>query len=154
MSRKLFIYNSVRCILYNEDYVEPAEKRDRQIYILIDVLKRVICSEQRVCCSNYRSSCVESRNDSSLSNAYSLLLHNLMQNTSIVRPHLVKLVYARYSQVCKNYCTSFQHHKPTLLFHNCRSIMNQETVCNKCISFLHGQVVDQLFSFSLYLCHS
>src|SRR5579875_2132311 len=46
MSRKLFIYNSVRCILYNEDYVEPAEKRDRQIYILIDVLKRVICSEQ------------------------------------------------------------------------------------------------------------
>src|SRR5213080_397142 len=83
-----------RLILDYEDQVKPGKNRDWKVDVLTHIPVRLIPAQSRIGRCQDRGPSIQSRNDSTLGHAHSLLFKRLVYRDPVIRPHLVELVDA------------------------------------------------------------
>ncbi|KAF1752893.1 hypothetical protein GCK72_019448 [Caenorhabditis remanei] len=96
--------------------------RSWEINILFNRAVRIISSISWVSGGDDSSTCIQSGHDTSLGNRDGLLLHNLMNSSSVVIHHLIKLIDTADSTIRQHQSTSFKRHfSSNWILHNSSS---------------------------------
>ena len=90
----------------------PGEKSCGQLDVLGDTLLEVVASISRIGGGQDAHSGVQRRHDAGFGNGDSLLFHDLVNGSSVLVSHLIKLVNAADSLVGKDQSSALQHHLP------------------------------------------
>src|SRR5208282_5041686 len=106
-------------------------------------------AEYRICCRKNRRASVQRRKYASLGYSNRLLLHLLVQCTSIVFFHLIELIYARDALVGQDYDSGFQHERVFLPDdrggQSCSCVMTKDSsdACDKIFGAVDAKVIDK-----------
>ena len=102
----------------------------------------IVSTEDRICCCQYWSSCIKSGINSSFCNWDSLLLHCLVDSNLIFCLHLVELINATNSIICKHECSCLYSHISTLV--SCNTCSQTCSWCSfsVCVDWSWNKLVD------------
>ena len=115
MLRHSRIVVSFRLILDYEDQVKPGKNRDWKVDVLTHVPVRLVSAQRRIGRCQDRGPSIQSRNDSTLGHAHSLLFKRLVYRDPIIRPHLIKFVDASHPFIGEDQSACLKHHPASLL---------------------------------------
>lgn len=107
MTGNLLISFSVLSIQHDIHEIESWQQWVRKIDIFMRRFHPIVSSLYRICCCQNWGPGIESCCYASLCNGDCLLLHDLMNSHSIMLLHLIKLINAADTFVCKNKSASF-----------------------------------------------
>ena len=102
MLGKLRVHVRIRLVQQEEDVIEPRHQGSWQVDVLMHTDLGVVSSVQRVCGSKNGGPGVQTRDDTSLGDRNSLLLHHLVDVGPVSLVHLVKLIDATDTKVCQD----------------------------------------------------